>query len=90
MSKRKEETAQGLLGIKELLEYGVRTCRKEELAYFLIRPSNLSVLSEESLSARIYGLMTVLKGITEIEMMCLNSRENFEDNKRYLKLGFIK
>ena len=25
------------------------------------------------------------KGITEIEMMCLNSRENFEDNKRYLK-----
>lgn len=37
MSKRKEETAQELLGIKELLEYGVRTCRKEELAYFLIR-----------------------------------------------------
>ena len=85
MSKRKEETTQELLGIKELREYGVRTYRKEELAYFLIRPSNLSVLSEESLSARIYGLMTVLKGITEIEMMCLNSRENFEDNKRYLK-----
>lgn len=57
----------------------------EELVYFLIQPSNISVLSEESLSARIYGLMTVLKGITEIEMMCLNSRENFEDNKRYLK-----
>lgn len=48
MSKRKEETAQELLGIKELLEYGVRTYRKEELAYFLIRPSNLSVLSEEA------------------------------------------
>ena len=85
MSKRKEGTTQELLGIKELLEYGVRTYRKEELAYFLIRPSNLSVLSEESLSARIYGLMTVLKGITEIEMMCLNSRENFEDNNRCLK-----
>lgn len=51
MSKRKEETTQELLGIKELREYGVRTYRKEELAYFLIRPSNLSVLSEESLSA---------------------------------------
>lgn len=35
MSKRKEETTQELLGIKELLEYGVRTYRKEELAYFL-------------------------------------------------------
>ena len=49
------------------------------------KPSNISVLSEESLFARIYGLMTVIRGITEIEMMCLNSRENFEDNKRYLK-----
>ena len=49
------------------------------------KPSNIFVLSEESQFARIYGLMTVLRGITEIEMMCLNSRENFEDNKRYLK-----
>lgn len=39
MSKRKEETTQELLGIKELLEYGVRTYRKEELAYFLIQPT---------------------------------------------------
>lgn len=73
------------MGTKELSDYSIRTYRKDELVYFLIQPSNLSVLSEESLSARIYGLMTVLKGITEIEMMCLNSRENFEDNKRYLK-----
>jgi hypothetical protein len=29
--------------------------------------------------------MTVLKGIAEIEMLCLNSRENFEDNKRFLR-----
>ena len=43
------------------------------------------MLSEASLSARIYGLMTVLKGMTEIEMLCLNSRENFEDNKRFLR-----
>ena len=53
--------------------------------FFIIKPSNISVLSEASLSARIYGLMTVLKGMTEIEMLCLNSRENFEDNKRFLR-----
>ncbi|SHF07288.1 hypothetical protein SAMN02745784_02713 [Tissierella praeacuta DSM 18095] len=29
--------------------------------------------------------MTVLKGIAEIEMLCLNSKENFDDNKQYLK-----
>lgn len=85
MSKKKEQSTGELMGIKELTDYSIRTGRNEELVLFLIQPSNLSVLSEESLSARIYGLMTVLKGITEIEMMCLNSRENFEDNKRYLK-----
>lgn len=42
-------------------------------------------MSEASVSARIYALMTVLKGMAEIEMCCLNSRENFEDNKRFLK-----
>jgi hypothetical protein len=43
------------------------------------------VLSEASVGARIYALMTVLKGMAEIEMLCLNSRENFEDNKRFLR-----
>lgn len=85
MSKKREQSTRELMGIKELTDYSIRIDRNEELVLFLIQPSNLSVLSEESLSARIYGLMTVLKGITEIEMMCLNSRENFEDNKRYLK-----
>ena len=82
MKRKNEQSTRDLMGTKELSDYSIRTYRKDELVYFLIQPSNLSVLSEESLSARIYGLMTVLKGITEIEMMCLNSRENFEDNKK--------
>ena len=85
MSKKNMESTRELMGTSEVTDYSIRTYKNEELVYFLIQPSNISVLSEESLSARIYGLMTVLKGITEIEMMCLNSRENFEDNKRYLK-----
>ena len=87
MSKkeRNAESTRELMGIKKITDYSIRTYAGDELVFFLIKPNNLSVLSRESLSARIYGLMTVLKGITEIEMMCLNSRENFEDNKRYLK-----
>lgn len=52
--------------------------------YFTIKPSNMSVLSETSISARVYSFMTVLKGMTEIEICCLNSRENFDGNKRFL------
>ena len=84
--KEKERTGtRQLLGIKEITSYSLKTEFHGELVYFLIRPDNLSVLSESSLSARIYGLMTVLKGMTEIEMLCLNSRESFEDNKSFLR-----
>ena len=44
------------------------------------------MLSEASIGARIYALMTVLKGVAEIEMLCLNSRESFENNKQFLKM----
>lgn len=84
--KEKERTGtRQLLGIKEITGYSLKSEFHGELVYFLIRPDNLSVLSESSLSARIYGLMTVLKGMTEIEMLCLNSRESFEDNKAFLR-----
>lgn len=84
--KEKEQTGtRQLLGIEEITGYSLKTEFHGELVYFLIKPDNLSVLSESSLSARIYGLMTVLKGMTEIEMLCLNSRESFEDNKAFLR-----
>lgn len=43
-------------------------------------------MSEASLSAKIYSLMNVLKGLTEIEILCVNSRESFEGNKNHLKI----
>lgn len=84
-SRRTKEGTRQLIGIREITDYSLRTEAHGELVLFLIHPSNLSVLSESSLSARIYGLMTILKGIVEIEMLCLNSRENFSDNKKFLQ-----
>lgn len=83
-STRRASTRQ-LIGAKAVTEYSLVTYGHGELVYFLVKPSNISVLSEASVGARIYALMTVLKGIAEIEILCLNSRENFEDNKRYLR-----
>ena len=81
--KQKLSTRQ-LIGTKAITDYSLQTYGHGELVYFIIKPSNISVLSEASIAARIYALMTVLKGMAEIEMCCLNSRENFEDNKRFL------
>lgn len=91
MSKtEKKNTRQGLVtrqlvGTKEVMDYCLETYRSDRLVYFMIKPTNISVLSEESISARIYALMTVLKGLAELEFLCLNSRESYEDNKRFLR-----
>lgn len=81
--KQKQSTRE-LIGIDDLTDYSIKTAYGE-LVYFIIHPTNISVLSESTVSARIYALMTVLKGIAEIEMLCLNSKENFDENKQYLK-----
>ena len=73
------------IGAKEITDYSLVTYGQGELVYFIVKPTNISVLSESSVGARIYALMTVLKGVAEIEMLCLNSRDSFEDNKRFLK-----
>ena len=54
----------------------------KELVFFT---DNLSVQPPEAVSNRIYALMTVLKGQAEIEMLALNSKESFEDNKRHYR-----
>ena len=91
MSRKEKKTAKQkistrqLINTKAITDYSLLTYGHGELVYFIIKPTNISVLSEASIAARIYALMTVLKGMAEIEMLCLNSRENFEDNKRFLR-----
>lgn len=82
-AKEKAPTRQ-LMGIADITDHALVT-GYGELVFFMIKPTNISVLSESSVGARIYALMNVLKGIAEIEMLCLNSRENFEDNKTHLR-----
>ena len=83
-AKQRLSTRQ-LMNTRRITEYSLETYDGDELGYFMIRPTNLSVLSESSVGARVYALMNVLKGVAEIEMLCLNSRENFEENKGFLR-----
>ena len=83
-AKQRLSTRQ-LMNTRRITEYSLETYDGDELVYFMIRPTNLSVLSESSVGARVYALMNVLKGVAEIEMLWLNSRENFEENKGFLR-----
>ena len=85
IAERKRQITRQLIGIDGLTEYSLKTNSGSELVFFSVAPSNISVLSEANLSAKIYSLMTVLKGLTEIEILCINSRESFESNKNFIK-----
>lgn len=82
---RKKKSTRQLINTETITGYSLITFFGEEIVYFMIKPTNISVLSSESLGARVFALMNVLKGLAEFEMMCLDSRESFENNKQHLK-----
>ncbi|MEG0077459.1 MAG: hypothetical protein RR700_06425 [Anaerorhabdus sp.] len=49
--------------------------------YYQVEPFNLSVLSNDTIQQKITSLMNVIKGFGNIELVCMNSKENFEANK---------
>ena len=81
--QQNNQSTRQLLGIEDITEDSLKTASNEAV-FFSIKPSNISVMSEAGLSAKIYSLMSVLKGLTEIEILCVNSRESFEGNKNHL------
>ena len=88
MKKKKQKPAglstRQLMGIIGIKEYGIAT-RLGDIVFFVVKPTNISVLPDASVSARIYALLNVVKGQEEIEMLAMNSRESFEDNKNYYR-----
>lgn len=80
---RQKASIRQLLGIENIHKDGVST-RQGDLVFFLLKPTNIAVLSEANTEKRVMALADVLKSFPDIEILCLNSRENFEGNKRYL------
>lgn len=72
-------------GGQSLTENNCIATRMGNLVFFIIKPTNISVLPDSSISARIYALLNVVKGQAEIEMLALNSKESFELNKDFYR-----
>ncbi len=87
--RKKKKNADGLstkelIGISDITDYCLST-KQGNLVFFIIKPTNISVLPDASVSARIYSLLNVIKGQAEVEMLAMNSKESFEDNKNYYR-----
>lgn len=81
--KKKGRSVQEMLGIKTFTKYGLAT-NKAELLFYLVSPTNISVLSYTNIEIKIRHLMMVLSAIPDIEINCTDSSECFDDNKAYL------
>lgn len=79
---RRLQSTRQLMGIDQLTGYGVKT-PKGELAFFLVRPDNLSVLSGEGIGSRVRSLMELLRGTENVTLRAMDSRESYEQNKIY-------
>lgn len=81
--KRKGISVQDLIGIKSFGNYGLKT-NKGELLFYLVAPTNISVLSHTNIEIKVRHLMMVLSSLPDIEIACTDSSECFDDNKAYL------
>ena len=79
----KGRSVQELIGIKTFTKYGLMTGRGE-LLFFRVAPTNISVLSHANIEVKIRRLMMVLSALPDIEIVCTDSSECFDDNKAYL------
>ena len=74
-----------LIGILKILDAGYVKDSGERNAVFLVKPSNLSVLSEEGVKAKEEGFAAALKGLPDLSVTCLDSSEGYGENKRFLR-----
>lgn len=80
MAKRKQSTVD-LVGVSHFSRNGLQTAVYGELVYFMVQPTNISVLSETNIALKIQHLMQLLTLQPDIEIICSDARENFEYNK---------
>ena len=82
--KKGNLSTQAMLGVKSFSRNGIQTDGHGEIVYFLVKPTNISVLSRVSVGQKVKQLMQLLTVQPDMEIICLDARENFDDNKLYL------
>ena len=82
--KKKGCSTQELIGIKTFTKYGLKV-GKQEMLFFLVQPTNISVLSPENIEIKVHHLQMVLSATPDIEVACTDSCECFDDNRYYIK-----
>lgn len=79
---RQKESTRQLMAIHRIGQHSIRTPEGWRNV-FLVKPDNLSVLSESDILARVKALTDLLQGVEQVDILALDSRESFQRNKDY-------
>lgn len=85
MSRKRKQSTRKLLNLKTITDVSLQGYDGCETVFYIIQPLNLSVMSEDVIDSKIFNLTNVLKGLSEVDIMSLNSKDNFDKNKMFLK-----
>lgn len=72
------------MGIKTFTKNGLKV-GKEEFIFYMVQPTNISVLSHTNIEIKVRHLMMVFSAVPDIEITCTDSCECFDTNKNYIK-----
>ena len=81
-SRHQQQSTRQLMGITRITEHGVSTSNGDYV-FFMVRPDNLSVLSEDAIRQRVGNLSNLLGNRDEVTLMALDSRASFLRNKLF-------
>ena len=81
-SRHQQQSTRQLMGITRITEHGVSTSNGDYV-FFMVRPDNLSVLSEDAIRQRVGNLSNLLGNRDEVTLMALDSRASFQNNKLF-------
>ena len=81
----REQSTRQLMGIDDITDYGIATRMGGAGVLCHQAHQHLRSWPDAGVGARIYALLNVVKGMAEIEMLALNSKESFENNKAFYR-----
>ena len=88
-SRHQQQSTRQLMGITRITEHGVSTSNGDYV-FFMVRPDNLSVLSEDAIRQRVGNLSNLLGNRDEVTLMALDSRASFQNNKLFYQARLEK
>lgn len=81
---KKHQSTRRLMGITEVKDHCVVTPHGR-LYFFLLRPFNLSVESEEDILGHVIALQNLLRGTDALEILAMDSCQSFQDNQQWYR-----